>query len=185
MGSGVTCAGKSRPLHSPLKLALDNVAASNKDLVKVHVDLPNHWATGGESLWATPLGNDQYRLENVPFFAYGLNFHDVVLATPDSDDTIPEVRAVISQSGHRTLRVIFSKSVERETQAQLLDTLKAYDASYERATKNTVAIDIDPEGDYLATYDKLEEFADRDLLGFETCESREEGSFDDAAEDGD
>ena len=42
---------------------------SDAGLVKIHVDLPNHWATGGESMWATPLGFDLYRIENVPFYA--------------------------------------------------------------------------------------------------------------------
>jgi hypothetical protein len=33
------------------------------ELTKVHVDLPNHWGTGGESLWARHLGGDLYHLE--------------------------------------------------------------------------------------------------------------------------
>jgi hypothetical protein len=40
---------------------------SHENLVKLHIDLPNHWAIGGESMWATPLENDHYQLENVLF----------------------------------------------------------------------------------------------------------------------
>ena len=107
---------------------------STDNLEKLHIDLPNHWAIGGESLWATPLGDDLYRIENVPFFAYGLNFLDVVLATSDSDELKPEIRKVVTPSGRRTYRVMFDSSVEREKQVELLEILEQFEASYERAT---------------------------------------------------
>lgn len=42
------------------------IAVTNDpDLTKLHIDLPNHWATGGESLWARSLGDDLYEeIEN-------------------------------------------------------------------------------------------------------------------------
>ncbi|WP_158237282.1 hypothetical protein [Aquimarina sp. MAR_2010_214] len=49
-----------------------------EELEKIHIDLPNHWTIGGESFWAILLGNDLFRLENVPFYSYGFNFHDIV-----------------------------------------------------------------------------------------------------------
>ena len=152
---------------------------SSEGLEKIHIDLPNHWAIGGESLWATPLGNDLYRIENVPFFAYGVNFLDVVSATAESDDLIPEVRKVVEPSGHRTYRVMFNKEVSREKQVELLETLEKYDASYERADTRNIAIDIKPSGDRVAVFDQLDEYEGAGFLSFETCEARVEGSFDD------
>lgn len=156
---------------------------SEENLEKIHADLPNHWAIGGESIWATPLGNDLYRIENVPFYAYGLNFLDVVYATPDSGDTIPEIRKVVNPSGHRTYRILFSKDTAREKQKELLDSLTKYEASYERADSTLVAVDIKPSGDYLAVYNQLDKYADEEYLGFETCEARVDGSFDDLPEE--
>lgn len=156
---------------------------SNADLEKIHIDLPNHWAIGGESLWATPLGNDLYRIENVPFFAYGLNFLDVVLATADADEFKPEIRTVVTPSGHRTYRIIFKKETEREKQVELLETLKKYDASYERADVTNVAVDIKPSGDHIAVYNRLDEYEKAGFLSFETCEARIEGSFDDRTDE--
>jgi len=156
---------------------------SEENLEKIHIDLPNHWAAGGESMWATPLGNDLYRIENVPFFAYGLNFFDVVHATPDSEDQIPEIRKVVNPSGRRTYRVMFNKDVSREKQVELLESLEQYDASYERADKINVAIDIKPTGDHIAVYDQLDVFETQNYLSFETCEARVEGSFDDIPEE--
>ena len=152
---------------------------SNEKLEKIHIDLPNHWAIGGESLWATPLGKDLYRIENVPFYAYGLNFLDVVLATSDSHELKPEIRKVVTPSGHRTYRIIFKKEISREKQIDLLETLNKYEASYERADSINVAIDIKPNGDHIAVYDQLDEYEKAGFLSFETCEARIEGSFDD------
>ena len=83
--------------------------------MKVHVSLPNHWMIGGESMWAEPLGNNIYRLENVPFFSYSLNFKDEVEAKPD-EDGILEIEKVVKRSGNSTLRIIFDKKVTREQQ---------------------------------------------------------------------
>lgn len=156
---------------------------SRDNLEKLHIDLPNHWAIGGESLWATPLGDDLYRIENVPFFAYGLNFLDVVLATFDSDELKPEIRKVVTPSGRRTYRVMFDSSVEREKQVELLEILEQFEASYERADGTNVAIDIKPSGDHCAVYDHLDVYEESGYLSFETCEARVEGSFDDFPED--
>lgn len=151
----------------------------NDGLKKVYVDLPNHWAIGGESLWATPLGDDLYRIENVPFFAYGLNFLDVVLATADSDRLRLEVRQLVTSSGHRTYRVMFKKGTDREKQLELLAALNVHEASYERADGTNVAVDIKPGGDHIAIYDQLDEYERAGFLSFETCEARIDGSFDD------
>ena len=156
---------------------------TEEKLTKVHIDLPNHWAIGGESFWAKALGNDLYQIENVPFFAYGLNYHDIVKAISESQDLKPEIQEVVKRSGHKTIRVIFTKTVEREQQVNLLDTLEKFNATYERADAINVAIDIKTEGNYNAVYDLLEEYIEKDYLSFETCEARNEGSFDDTLED--
>ncbi len=148
-------------------------------LEKIHIDLPNHWAIGGESMWATPLGNDLFKVENIPFYAYGLNFHDIVRATPDSEGQIPEIRALVEPSGHRPFRVFFQKNISRGKQEEILDLLSVLTVSYERANEIYFSLDVQPEGSYQAVFDKLDELMEEDILEFETCEARSEGSFDD------
>jgi len=86
----------------------------NDSLTKVHIDLPNHWATDGESLWALPLGNDLYEIRNSPFYAYGLNWGDVVRATTDNLTLKLEVRSVVTPSGNKTLRVFFDGALNQD-----------------------------------------------------------------------
>ncbi|MEZ4777708.1 MAG: DUF4265 domain-containing protein [Bacteroidia bacterium] len=155
---------------------------NEEGLEKIHIDLPNHWAIGGEAFWATPLGNDLYKIENVPFYAYGLNFHDIVRATSESENTKPEIKELIEQSGHRTFRVFFKKSVDRDKQIEILDSMKELTISYERATGIFLSLDVQPEGNYQAVFDRLDELEQKNILNFETCEARIEGSFDDLPE---
>jgi len=152
---------------------------SKEGLEKIHIDLPNHWAIGGESFWATPLGDDIFRLENVPFYAYGLNFHDLVRATSDTKENIPEIRELLELSGHETFRVYFEKNIERQKQEEILDSMKGLKISYERANEIYFSLDMQPEGNYQTVFDKLNELEQKKILGFETCGAKIEGSFDD------
>jgi hypothetical protein len=158
---------------------------SEEGLVKVFVDLPNHWATGGESMWAKPLGNDEYELRNTPFYAYGLNWGDIVKAISPEPTFKPEVREVVRPSGSRTLRLYFKDDLDRPSQLQLLNEMKDFGLSYERATEILIALDIPSESDYDAIYDHLLALENKGILEYETCEPRIEGSFDDSDESDD
>jgi hypothetical protein len=60
------------------------MGTEEESLTKVYIDLPQHWATGGESMWALPLGDNLFEIRNTPFHAYGINWGDIVRA--DSND---------------------------------------------------------------------------------------------------
>lgn len=155
------------------------------DLTKVHIDLPNHWATGGESMWAKLIAEDRYRLENVPFYAYGLNFHDIVRASAEPSDTILEIREVARSSGHTTLRCYFENAISKEQQNEFFDALEPFGTTVERADAKLVAIDVKANGSFNDVYDQLTRWEEDGILAFETCETRVEGSFDDIAETAD
>ena len=148
--------------------------------VKLHVDLPNHAAIGGETFWADHVGDSLYRLANVPFWAYGLNYRDIVRAIPDSDGILT-IHEVTQPSGHRTLRVMFADTVDTQKQSDLLGEIhQPNTVTFERADDHLIAINIAPDADYLAVFDQLEAWGELDLLDFETCHPRVDGSFDDA-----
>lgn len=153
------------------------------DLAKVFVDLPNHWATGGESMWARPLGENLYELHNRPFYAYDLNLLDVVLAISAHPDEKPLVKRVVRRSGHRTLRVMFSEETGESQRLLLLKGLDKLGVTWEGANRRLFSLDIPPSGDYQATCDQLCEWEQAGYLDYETCEARIDGSFDDVPGD--
>ncbi|MBX7185652.1 MAG: DUF4265 domain-containing protein [Vicinamibacteria bacterium] len=152
----------------------------SEETAKVHVDLPNHRATGGETFWAVRTGTDHFRLENVPFFAYDLNFGDVVQARPDATGVLI-IERVVTRGGHSTLRVIFKRSVAIDEAVAFLDNLRPLGVSCER-DGHCFALDVKPGFSVDAVCDALDEWAEGGRLDFETCHARVLGSFDDEPE---
>lgn len=156
-----------------------------EELEKVYVDLPKHWAVGGESMWAKPLGNNLFEIRNTPFYAYGLNWGDIVRAVPSESHLKPEILEVMKPSGNKTLRIYFDGKVSRASQKSYLEDLKRLNLSYERANDILIALDIEPDADYKVICDKLWELEQKGVLEYETCEARVPNGFDDANEEND
>lgn len=147
---------------------------NDENLTKVHVSFG---ARGGESMWAKEIEGDLYAIRNLPFFAFGLNFGDVVRAPEIAG--IREVRTVVRASGHRTLRIVFGDHVTQAEQRRYLDTLARLGGTHERATKLLVAVDVPPGADFDAMLVTLDRCEAEGELSYETCEARATGSFDD------
>jgi hypothetical protein len=149
-------------------------------LVKVFIDLPNHWLWKGESMWARALGNDLYELENSPFCAYGLNYKDVVHAVAERPTEKPRISRIERRGGHRTLRFRFPDKVDRPERDRILGKLTGMGTSFEGDDYRFFSIDIPPSTDYQTICDQLFAWETDSLLEYETCEERVPGSFDDA-----
>ena len=97
-----------------------------------------------ETLWAEKVGPNLYRLDNSPWYAYGVSWLDVVEAHPDAAGQLVMSR-VAEKSGHRTIRVIFESSVEDSPNAQeVLHGAVALGVTYEGSNGRYMAIDIPP-----------------------------------------
>lgn len=96
-----------------------------------------------ETLWAFDLGDDNYKLDNRPFYAYGVSAADIVLAPYDREEGFPTFRKVVEKSGNRTVRVIFDTPIKPGNASdQLLKDLSANGCDYEGANKRYIVINI-------------------------------------------
>jgi len=66
-----------------------------------------------------------------------------------------------------------------------LASLQTLELSWEGCDDRFAALDVHPDANYDAVYDKLCELHKDKVLGFETCEARVPGGFDAAPLDGD
>jgi hypothetical protein len=57
-----------------------------------------------EGLWAIPVGEGLFQIDNIPFFAQEIALGDVVSAIPEGGEL--RFQQVVRPSGHRTLRLI-------------------------------------------------------------------------------
>jgi hypothetical protein len=98
-----------------------------------------------ETLWAYDLGGDVFRLDNSPFYAYGVSWKDVVHAPYDEYEGRATFKRVITKSGHRTVRVNFDPPWHPGGPADsLLLQLKAMGCSWEGDACVRFSIDIPP-----------------------------------------
>jgi len=101
-----------------------------------------------ETLWAEHLGQDRYRLDNTPWYAYGISCGDVVEARPSVLDGSLECLRVVEKSGSRTVRLVLKPPADKASQSQaVLDRLRDLGCAYEGANPAFVAIDIPPQVD--------------------------------------
>jgi hypothetical protein len=141
---------------------------SNDPVAKVLFRIPDD--EGGatvETLWAVPLGDDCYRLDNSPFYAYGVSWWDTVFAPINAQEGLPTFQSVVAKSGNRTVRVIFDPPVSPDNASdQVLQGLVALGCSYEGANPGYMSVNIPPGVElqqvrsYLIQHDAQWEHAD-------------------------
>lgn len=152
---------------------------TERDMTKVHVSLPNHWMVGGESLWASPVEGEpeHYRIENIPYFAYGVALGDVVRAVR-TDDHPREAVEVVRPSGNLVFRVMFDDAVDHERQVEILRALREeHGIGMEKAFDRLWALSV-PREAVEAVDERLVALQEERVLDLETGERRVEGSFD-------
>lgn len=116
---------------------------NTEGMVKVRLRGPD--ASDIETLWAVPVDTDLYRLDNSPFFAYGLSWQDVIEAKPADDQFLEYVRCV-RKSGNRTVRVIFQDYRSDDQPAhEILRELKNLGCSYEGMQPRMISINVPPK----------------------------------------
>lgn len=139
-------------------------------LVKINFPLPEEDHAHGvvaENLWAKPLSEGIYRIENTPFYAYGVSYQDVVAAEENNGKLV--YRGVESRSGHSTYRILlqypegYTDPNFNVAWAPLADLR----CTFEVAKSRWLAIDVPDSTDVFAVYALLEEGERSGLWTFE------------------
>jgi hypothetical protein len=128
----------------------------NEEMVKIRLRGPDPAEV--ETLWATPVGENQYRLDNSPFYAYGVSWEDVVEASLDEDNSLEFTRRVI-KSGNRTVRAILDFSGDPVRTQDFLKELTDIQCSYEGKNSTLISINVPPAVDLEKVTDFLTEQA--------------------------
>ncbi len=138
-------------------------------MVKIAVNLPpSDWYSHVvETMWATPIGSGRYRVENVPFYAYGISFADVVQANSIGDQLI--IQDVAVRGGHSTYRAFLNAGVtiEHADFTNVWSRLQAIGASFEQASDRLLAVDIPPDTNIYDAYALLERGESAGVWDFE------------------
>ncbi len=75
-----------------------------KILFDLEQDEDGYPPASAETLWAVPVGEGLFKIDNIPFFVLGIAVGDVVSAVPE--EGVFRFKDVVQTSGHGTLRVV-------------------------------------------------------------------------------
>ena len=97
-----------------------------------------------ETPWAEPVHSNLFRLDNLPWFAYGVSDDDVVEATVTDDAGVFEFVRVVTPSGNRLIRIVLDDPADA---TGVLPKLLAMGCHYEGLNRRFVAVNIPPTVD--------------------------------------
>ncbi|HWB27201.1 MAG TPA: DUF4265 domain-containing protein [Chitinophagaceae bacterium] len=119
-----------------------NTAGEN--MVQVKIMLPeNDWYSfKAETIWATPLGDNLYRVENPPFFADNISYLDVVFAWHDTERNWLIFKSVRQRSGNSTFRIILGDDSTYETFCAGIAPALEMGCTYENIKNHQFALNV-------------------------------------------
>jgi hypothetical protein len=111
-----------------------------------------------ETPWVIDLGGGRYRMENCPFYFYGVAAGDIVGAEYSDEEGRLAFTKVIEKSGNKLVRVIFESPADQEgPEKDHLNKLVEMGCSYEGANPKYICIDIPKEVDLFQVCNSLTE----------------------------
>jgi hypothetical protein len=143
----------------------------NEGQVKVRVQLLGSALESGyetETLWAEPLGGNQYRIWNLPVFVYNLDMRAIVECEPDPEGGLPIVTRVVEPGDCFTVRLYFSTQASDEQIQEVLDLLSERHALFEKYSRELWAVGLRTAEDYEWLGLSLAPFVRDAILEFES-----------------
>jgi hypothetical protein len=147
------------------------------DQVKVKVPLLGRARESGfesETLWAEPLGDNRYRIWNLPVFAYNLDMRAVVECRDDPEGGMPIVTKVLEAGDCYVVRLFFEQSATESQIQSVLDLLQSRRALLEKYNARIWAAGLRTREDYEWVGPALTPFVEANVLRFESARQRGE-----------
>lgn len=141
---------------------------ADNDFVKVFFHLEQdedgYPPVATESLWAKRVPEGGYQLDNVPFYAKGVSWNDIVEAQVDDEGALYFTK-VIRPSGHSTIRVMIFNEAEVSPLRKELEKLGC--DSERDYVPQLISVDIPPAVDIRNVWNLLEQGLNSDKLEYE------------------
>ena len=105
---------------------------------------------GAERVWALPVGDNLYRVANVPWFVYGVAEKDLVRAEKGEKEKWPHVVEIVEWAGNYVIRLI---PLGETTEQEILDAFRDIDVEGEAMggdPMHMVALNVPSDADLTA-----------------------------------
>lgn len=134
------------------------------------LDVEDGWPPiNSERLWAYDLGDERYKIDNVPWFVRDLAIDDVVHAVAPNAESHPVFKSMLERSGHLTIRIACLPQGPLGGECSpVVDEFVGLGAYAEGFAKyRMVALDLAPGIELRPIYDHLEDGAARGSWAWE------------------
>lgn len=119
---------------------------------------------GTETVWAIHRGENQYEIDNIPFFEKEATLGDVVETVEDSDGLL-SYKAMVKRSGNSLIRVVYYDTTDP---GQLLKGLKDLGCLTELdKPHHLIAVNVSPEVELESIQAFLRRGLEQGLWGYE------------------
>ena len=134
-----------------------------KVVVKLEKDEEDYPPVDYESLWALPVGEGLFQIDDVPFFARGIAYGDIASATVEQQEL--RFREVVRPSGHSTLRLIIYDEKDTPSVKELLNNMGC---SIEQShIPGLISVDVPPSVSLVELRKNLDEGEAQERWGYE------------------
>ena len=143
----------------------------NDELVKMAIPLLGSARDSGfefETVWAEPLGQNRYRIWNLPVFAYNIDMRAIVECSSGSDDGFPVAVRVLEPGDCFVVRLYFNDSASDQDIDSVLDLLGGKRALFEKYDRRLWAVGLRSKENYDWLGPALEPYVARKVLEFES-----------------
>lgn len=161
---------KSAVIRSPLlklALALQRPFIARRE-TKIYAvltpDEDGYPPYANEGLWAERLGWDVYELRSIPFFAHGLAWGDIVLASSRNEQLY--VASVLEKSGNGTVRVLVPSGAEAD-RASTQELFVRFRCDWEWKDANLASVCIQSPETYALLVEELANLEKAGHLSYE------------------
>jgi hypothetical protein len=142
----------------------DRPSTTATERVRIRFLIEDSTLGTAEVLWAAPVNDGTFRLDNIPLLVFGVSLGDVVRVRQSNE--VLEFEEVVARGGHSTYRVMINDPDDAAAQ-QHLRAIVTLGCGYEHLTPRFVAIDVPPAVDVFTVYELLDRGLDDGLWTFE------------------
>jgi hypothetical protein len=98
-----------------------------------------------ETVWAFVLGNNEYRIDSIPFYAYSVALGDIFSA--EEEDGFLLAKNLVSPSGNSTIRLLFNNTAIIQATRAILEQNYGCESEISNVT-NLISVNIPFDKNY-------------------------------------
>jgi hypothetical protein len=118
-----------------------------------------------ETIWVKKLNNNLYKVDNIPFLAYGISFGDIIDCVEIDGRLV--INSIITKSKYTTLRISFEDNVPFDSRKEYVSLISQYGELEYYDNMELYAFDTNDKSELNKVLTLLKELESKNILSYE------------------